>query len=340
MKRMGAAAAAAAGRRWQTQRGFGGGGWRFRTATLVALGAVVVAAAGLAIGLFLRGSTPVADHPKPPVKATAPVAKATTPATTPTPAASVPGTGPDPGLAASRTAAANWIAQQVAAGTVVACDPQMCPALTASGIPAAQQVQLGINSQSLSNASIVVMTPTTRVLFTRINPVLGNDVAPEALATFGPISINVVYPGGGAAYQAALTQDVQARVQAGQSLLSGGNLTASAVAQSQLSAGDVDGRLLQALQALASQHPVDVIAFADSGPGAAPGVPFRAAELSESDPASILSGPAYLQALIGLLRAHASFPALTSAKPMTLPDGETVIYIEYAAPSPVGLLTS
>jgi hypothetical protein len=328
------------GRRWQTQRGFGGGGWRFRTATLVALGAVVVAAAGLAIGLFLRGSTPVAGSPKPSVKATAPAPKASqTPATTPTAAASVPATGPDPGGLASRTAAATWIAQQVTAGTVVACDPQMCPALTATGIPAVQQVPLGMNSQSLSNAGIVVVTPTLRALFTRINPSLANDVVPEPQAVFGQISIHLVYPGGAAAYQAALSQDVQARMQVGQSLLSGGNLTASATAQSQLTAGDVDPRLLLALQALASQHPVDVIAFTDSGPGAGPGIPFRAAELSESDPASILSGPAYLQALIGLLRAHASFPAVTSAKPMTLPDGETVIYIEYAAPSPVGLLT-
>jgi hypothetical protein len=243
-------------------------------------------------------------------------------------------------LASPSTAAAGWITQQVATGTDVACDAQMCAALTASGFPVAQEVQVGLNSQSLSDASVVVMTPELRVFFSSVNPSLGSYVAPAVLASFGEVSIQVIDQAGGAAYETALTQDVQARIQLGEQLMSSGQVSASPTAGTELTGGEVDSRLLLALQALANRQPIDVLAFTDSGPGASPDIPFRAVDLAVTDPAASGMPPSeYLGSLRQLLLAHANFPAYTKVGPVTLPDGQTAVQIEYAAPSPLGLLT-
>ena len=318
------------------RRSSGGGGWRYRTATLVALGAVLLAAAGLVIGLSLH-STPVAaaGHGKSSPKATASSKASATPATTPTPVVSSP---PDPAIAADLAEAATWVSQQVGTGTAVACDAQTCPVLTASGIPAAQQVQIQLNPQSLSSAGIVVVTPAVRNFFSN-HPGLGADIAPAVLASFGPITVQPVDPAGGSAYQAALSQDLQARIQVGEQLLNSGDVTAAPVAETQLAAGDVDSRLLLAIQALAQQQAVYIVAFGDSGPGASAGIPFRAAELRETDPTGAMAPTAYVQSMITLLNAHATFPAFAQAKQVNLADGQTVAQIEYALPLQLGLLT-
>lgn len=321
------------GTRWRPPRMRGGGGeGGYRAAALVVLGAVVLAG-GLFLGLSLH-STPVAGgaHGKSSAKATSPPTTAAVSPSAPTPAT-------DPAvLAQSGTEAAAWVSQQVAAGTVVACTSQTCAALTANGFPVAQEVQLGLNSQSLSNATLVVMTPALHTLFSTMNPSLGNDVAPEVLASFGQVSIQPVDPAGAGAYQTALSQDVQGRIKLGEQLLNSGLLSASATARSEIVAGDVDARLLLTLQSLVDQQPVDVLAFTDSGPGASPGIPFRQADLALTDPASGMSPSAYLQSMVRILKTHASFPAYDKVGPGMLPDGQRVAQIEYAAPSPLGLL--
>ena len=318
------------GPRWQPP-----GRWRYRTATLVALGAIVLAGAGLVIGISLHSDpVPLAAHGKSSPKTTArPTAKAdATPAATPNPAA------PDPAIAASLTAAAAWVAQKVAPGTVVACDAQTCAALTASGFPAAQQVPLEVNPQSLAGASIVVVTPALRALFTTTNPALGSYVTPAVLASFGQVSIQVVYPAGRAAYQTALSQEVKARIQVGEQLLNSGRVSASPAAESALADGDVDSRLLLAIRALANLQPVDIVNFGDAGPGGGPATPFLGAQLGETDPWGGIPSTAYVQSMISLLTAHATFPAFASGKQVTLATGQNVVQIEYAAPSPLGML--
>jgi hypothetical protein len=328
------------GSRWQPPRRWsgGGGGWRYRTATLVALGAVLLATAGLAIGLSLR-STPTAAAGQSHPKVTAPPLPTAVPTPTAVAASAASGVrGANP----NRTAAAAWIGLEVAPGTVVACDVQTCAALSARGFPADQEVSVGIASQSLSPATLVVETPALRTVFTAINPALGDDVAAPVLASFGTgnaqVTVQVIDPAGGAAYQGALSQDVQARMQLGEQLLNSGRVSASPAAGNDLAAGAVDSRLLLAIKALSVKQPVDVLGFADSGPGASAGVPFRAAYLAETDPSAPASGRAYLQTMVGMLKAHANFLALKSATQTTL-DGQTVVQIEYAAPSPLGLLT-
>jgi hypothetical protein len=196
-----------------------------------------------------------------------------------------------------------------------------------------------VTSKSLSNAGLVVVTPDVRTLITAINPGLGADVAPTDLASFGSgsaqVSVQVVYPDGAAAYEAALSQNVQQRVKVGTQLLTTGTVSASAAAASDLAAGAVDPRLLLVIKAMASLEPVDVVGFADSGPGASAGVPFRQVALAETDPAASVAASAYLRAMLQLLQAHATFPAFTHVGHVTLPDGTKVVQAEYAAPSPV-----
>jgi hypothetical protein len=318
-------------------RGGGGGRWkppihwRYRALVLGAAVAIVLGGAGVAIGFFLHRAPAAAPaHHRSSHKAAA----RPTPTATSTPSAppsAPPSVAPGGGLASNSTEAASWVTQQVAADTAVACDAQMCSALTASGFPVTQEVQLGVNSQSLSNAGLVVMTPTLSVFFNSVNPGLGSYVTPTVLASFGAISIHVIDPAGAAAYAAALNQDVQSRTDLGQQLMSSGQISASPAAQSELDTGQVDSRLLQTLQALADRQPIDVLGFTDSGPGASVGVPFRAMEIATTDTASTMTAQEYIQSL------HQVLIAQTNAKlaRVILPDGQVAVQIEYEAPSPV-----
>jgi hypothetical protein len=232
------------------------------------------------------------------------------------------------------------VAQQVGTAAVVACDAQTCTALTDSGFPAGHELQIGPKSNSLSSASLVVVTPELRTLITTTNRSLGADVAPTDLASFGTgnakVTVQAVDPSGGAAYETALKQNVQARIKLGKQLLNVGNVSASAPAAGYLTAGAVDPRLLLVIKAIATVEPVGVVDFADSGPGASAGVPFRLMALGATDPAASVSVSAYLQALLQVLQAHATFPAFDHARQTTLPDGQKVVEVEYDAPSPLG----
>jgi hypothetical protein len=235
----------------------------------------------------------------------------------------------------------SWLTGEVGAATVVACDAATCNTLTADGFPPGQEVRLGMASQTLSNAGIIIVTPQVRLLLGTIRPSLGADVALVDLARFGAgssqVTIQVVDPHGSAAYAAALSQDVQQRIQLGNKLLSSGSISGSPSAKSDLAHGQVDSRILLAIQALIKQAPVDIVSFGRSGPHAGPGIPFRAVDFAEFDPAAGLSGPGYVGKLAMVLKAHATFPVYSSVG-QSVYNGQNVIHIAYAAPSPLGLL--
>ncbi len=321
------------------------GWWRYRTATLVAFGAVLLAAGALVRGMFLQspltgtGAHAATSAPKAGTHAT--VGKSKRHATRRGSAASgstkIKHT--NPAVATNRRAAAAWVAQQVGTAAVVACDAPTCAALRSSGFLAGHQVQIGVKSKSLSNAGLVVVTPELRTLISPTHPNLGAEVAPTDLASFGggnaKVTVQVVYPAGAAAYETALRQNVQTRMKVGEQLLNTGKVSASAAAESDLKAGAVDPRLLLVIEAMAHLEPVDVVGFSDSGPGASAGVPFRLMALGESDPAALVSASGYLQAMLHLLQAHATFPAFNHVGQATL-SGQKVVEVEYAAPSPLG----
>ncbi|HEX6523672.1 MAG TPA: hypothetical protein VF070_27285 [Streptosporangiaceae bacterium] len=232
--------------------------------------------------------------------------------------------------AATRDQAAAWIAAQVTANAIVACDPAMCVALRAGGIPGGRLVMLGTAATDPLGSDLIVATPALRAEFgTRLTSVY----APTVIASFGAgagrIDIRSIAPDGAAAYQAALRADQRARTAAGRQLLRNPRISVSADALASLSGGDVDPRLLITLAALAARQPVRIIAFGDPSPAADPGVPLRSAQIVPT------RGGA------SSLRSMQSF--LDVQRPPFLPGRSslirTVLTVQYGAPSPLGLLS-
>jgi hypothetical protein len=232
----------------------------------------------------------------------------------------------------TRERAATWIAGQVAASAIVACDPAMCAALQAAGIPAGRLLALGPAAADPLGSDVVVATPALRSQFGARLP----DVyAPVVIASFGSgserIDVRAIAPNGAAAYQASLAADRRARVAAGGQVLRNPRIRVTAGAQAVLRAGEADPRLLLTLVALAAQQPVWIIGFSDAPPGASPAVPYRGAEI-----APLRGGvQAGLRSMLSFLDAQqAPFLPLRASVAPTLE-----LSVEYAAPSPIGLLS-
>jgi hypothetical protein len=111
-------------------------------------------------------------------------------------------------------------------------------------------------------------------------------------------------------------------------------VTATPAARQQLQAGQVDSRLQVTIATLSHQGPVNIVAFGDSGPGAAAGVPLREVEIAS--PPGAKNG--YLQSVLALLRAQHSPYLASTAKLTFLVTGQEVVQIVFDAPSPLGLL--
>jgi hypothetical protein len=236
-----------------------------------------------------------------------------------------------------RGQAAAWVVQQVSKDVIVACDPAMCSALQAHGITAGSLLVLGSATSDPLGSDVVMATAAVRSQF---GGRLASVYAPEILASFGSgglrVDVRAVAPDGAAAYRTALASDLAARREAGSQLLQNPRLSVSAAARNELRTGQVDPRLLTMLAALAAAGPVQVTAFEDAGPGASAGMPLRAAEVAGAARVggraaglrSMLAfvraqRPPYLPAQVGIVRAAGGSPTLS---------------IEFAAPSPVGLL--
>ena len=163
--------------------------------------------------------------------------------------------------------------------------------------------------------------------------------APTVIASFGSgsarVDVRVYAAGGAAAYLAALRADKQVRQSLGGVLLRNSRVSATPAARAQLAAGQVDTRLLAILATLCGQGPVSIVAFGDSGPGASSGIPLRAAELAS--PPGAKAG--YLPSTLALLHAQQPPYLANSATLARLSDGLQVVRIEFAAPSPLGLLS-
>jgi hypothetical protein len=235
---------------------------------------------------------------------------------------------------ATRTAAARWIAAQVSSAAVVACDPAMCAALQASGVTAGRLLALGTSTGDPLGSNLVVATPALRSQF---GARLASVYAPVVIASFGSgaarIDIRAVAADGTAAYDSALAADRSARIAAGGQLINNRHITISTAAQAVLRAGQVDPRLLTMLAALAAQQPLRVLAFGDPSPGASAAIPLRSVKLA---PAS--TGPhtvARLRAMLSFLREQ-QMPYLPTSAVLV---GQSALSVEYAAPSPLGLLS-
>jgi len=283
--------------------------WRL-VAAVLALAAVVAAAlqfAGVFAGTASRAA-PATSAGHPPARAVGTPARAA--------------------AAAARSAAAAWIAGQVSGDAIIACDPVMCAALQAQGVSAARLLPMRSGSAGPVGANVMVTSPAA-------GGQLAGSGAPAVIASFGSgdnrIEVRAVVPGGAAAYASALRADLAARMSAGSQLLKNSRMQFTAQDAAQLRAGEVDSRLLATLAALSSQYSFRVTAFGDASPGAA--VLFREVTIT---PAGSGNRAADLAAALALVNAQ--HPPYLPAHAAIVPPG--ALSIQFAAPSPLGLLTA
>jgi hypothetical protein len=236
---------------------------------------------------------------------------------------------------AIRSRAAAWVARQVGRDAIVACDPDMCSALLAQRIAPGNLLELRAAAPDPLGSDVVVATAAVRSQF---GARLASVYAPVILARFGSgrfaIEVRAVAPDGADAYRAALATDLTARRDAGRQLLGNPHLQVSAAARSELQAGQVDSRLLTTLAGLTEGESFRVDAFGDPGPGASAGVPLRSAVITVTGRAD----PAALRDMLTFV--HAQRPPYLPARSLieTGPAGAAALSIQFAAPSPTGLL--
>ena len=218
--------------------------------------------------------------------------------------------------------AAAWITAQVSGNAMIACYPRMCAALQEQGVAAGRLMPLQSAAASPLGASVLVTSPS-------ISGQMAGEYAPALIASFGSggnrVEVRAVEPGGISAYRAALRADLAARGAAGFQLLRNPRIRFTGPGAAQLRASEVDTRLLATLAALASQYAFRVTAFGDAAPGAP--VLFRAVTIT-----GIGRG---LSAALAMIRAQ-NPPYLPAHAAVT---GQTGLSIEFAAPSPLGLLS-
>ena len=278
----------------------------------MALALILVLAGSLAFLLRRPGST----------------AQATAPTTRPT-ASAAPRTA-----AQVRAATAAWVASQVSRAKPISCDPVMCQALRADGVPAADLLVLKPGGGDPLRSGVIVVTPT-------VTKMVGTEFltanAPAAIASFGSgsrqDSVRVIYPQGAAAYAAALRQDIAERKANEVTLLENPRVTAPSSVRQQLQGGQVNSRLLLTLAQLASQWPLSIVAFGDHAPGASPGVPLRSADLA-------VTGDAVGRArqMAAFARQLQDFYASARIRAVRLANGQDVVQVAFPAPSPLGVL--
>ena len=243
--------------------------------------------------------------------------------------------------AAIRDQAVTWVAGQVGHDVAVACDAVTCSSLAARGFPASNLTVLRPTAPDPYGSVLLIATAGIRSQF---GSKLSSVYAPQVIASFGTgsgrIDVRVVAARGPAAFRAAVSADLAARKSSGAELLRNSHLTISAVARDQLASGLVDLRLLTTLAFMAGQHPIDIVGFGGVAAGADPDVPMRIVYLAESDAAAHLSGGTYVRALEDVV--HAETPPYVPLSVITteLAGGQPVLQIEFAAPSPLGLLRS
>ena len=236
--------------------------------------------------------------------------------------------------ASARTRAITWILQQVSRATVVSCDPQVCADLAQRGFPNLET--LGPGSTDPLGSTLVVATGAIRAQFGRR---LASVYAPAVIASFGSgnakIEIRWAFPGGASAYRAALEPDLDARKTQDAQLLTNSHITVSATARAQLLSGDIDPRLPMLIAAMTAAYPVRIVDFGGQPPGGGPASLLRSMDLATHVSAAHLAAPAYISWMKGLVNAQWAQYLPASSKLVTLPAGQTVLRIEFDAPSPL-----
>jgi hypothetical protein len=151
------------------------------------------------------------------------------------------------------------------------------------------------------------------------------------------VAVRVVAADGSAAYLRSLQADVTARCAAGALLLRNPDVRVSPAGRRELAAGQVDTRLLSAIGALATPYHLDITGFGAPAAGASPGVPLRSADISPA-PAGGGRDAATLNSVKRFLLAQQTPFRPAHVTTVRLASGQTVLRVEFTAPSPLGLL--
>jgi len=253
------------------------------------------------------------------------------------------GSQPPSAGAATRNLAAAWLAGQVSRTVVVACEPVMCQALRSHGLPPRDLYPLGPETTSPLHAGIIAATARVRAQFGNL---LSSVYAPAVLASFGSgpqrVVIREVAPHGAAAFRSMLSADLASRKASGAQLLHSSRITVTPTARQQLTAGQVDSRLLIAIVGMASVHPIYILDFGGAAPGADASLPLRFADLAEANHSHRSFGRSasawYVRSMLAFLHAARTPFRPVRVETVALAGGTKALRIEFPAPSPLGLL--
>jgi hypothetical protein len=272
--------------------------------------------------------------------AAAALAKVLTSSTSVTPTASSRPAMTAANQARDRRAAAAWIMAHVSHDALVSCDPVMCGVLRERGFPARGLRPIGSSAAGLVKSSIVVVTPAIGHQFAAR---LAARDAPTVLASFGlasaRVSVRVIAPKGAAAYEDALAADQKVSKTVGTGLVTSRQIAVTPAAKAAMVAGRVDARALIVITALAAEHPIDILSFGGAYAGMSANAPLRVVDLAETDAAAHLSQSAYVRSMVELLRAQPVTYRPLRVSTISLASGQKALRIEFAAPSPLGLLS-
>lgn len=189
-------------------------------------------------------------------------------------------------------------------------------------------------------SGLIVATATVR---SQLGSALALTYAPEIIASFGSrsgrIDIRSAAVSGAAAFRSLLSSDITQRKESGAELLSSNRIAVSAAARRELSAGQVDSRLLVTIAGFAALDPVRVVSFGAPAPGIGPDVsPLRSAELSAPAGMSASASSAFTHSLRSYLQIQPSPFKVASMQVVHLAGGLLAVRFGYLAPSPLGLL--
>jgi hypothetical protein len=245
-----------------------------------------------------------------------------------------------------RGRAAAWLAGQVSRGTGMSCDAAMCAVLRGHGIPAAdlQVLRPGRDPVLPGGAARPAVLIATAAVRGQLGSRLGSVYAPAVIASFGSgpdrVEVRAVAAPSAAAFRALASADLVQRRESGAGLLGTDRIVVrAAAARTELGRGQVDERLLVVIAELAARHPLFVLAFGDRAPGASlASSPLRSAELAPAQVGPTASGTALARSMLAFVRAQSGSFAAASASLARLPDGQIGVRVEFAAPSPLGLL--
>ena len=177
-----------------------------------------------------------------------------------------------------------WVKTQLGSGAPSSpVIPQCARRSMSRGIPAGHLYVLKPGMTNPLDSAVIVATP---VLQSQIGSKLSSMYAPALLAQLR-FRRNSRYRSG-PSHRTEWPSTCPGEVGSGRAEdVRGGasgdtGIVSSATARKELAAGEVDSRLMTVITGLAASHPVDIVAFGESGPDTAM-APFRSAELAETN---------------------------------------------------------